>query len=162
MYSDEIKNEAARRISNMSSEEKKAKIDAIHAEEELIKLVDESGLENLPKDQRDKFRSILKDRNDKALAFGSKTPAIENEVLKRFNISRDDIKDMAKNPYKAAVLKDALISLLLNVGTIVLGVNNLGMFVPATATATSIVATSMAKNLIRYSKYRKSKFKYIS
>ncbi len=162
MNSEEIKEEARKRIERMSLEEKKAAIGRTPENEDFINYVQKMGYENLPRDQRLKFAHMTLDQAEKAWVGGVNQAAEELSLKEEFGITRDEIKNMKKNPYKAGILRDVIISLVLHVGAAASIAAGMGYVAPVFELPAGLVALDFASRLIKYFKYKKIQKNYAS
>ena len=160
MNSDEIKKEAQKRLDSMTPEEKRAALGLTDEEQEL--LGNAKNYWKMSKQEKSKFQSALIKKSDNMSVGSGLQGSFETDLEDEFGITREDIKNMAKNPYKARMLKDMLMVLILNVGSAALAVTGLAAAIPALEIPAGLFAISFAKNIMNYFKYKKVQKKYIS
>ena len=160
MNSDEIKKEAQKRLDNMTPEQKKAALGM--SDEEQQRLDNARNYWKMSKAEQSKFEDSLLKKLNNSHVGGWQQGGFERDLQDDFGISRDDIKKMAKNPYKAKMLKDMLWIVLLNVGSAALAVTGLGVAIPALEMPAGIFALDFARNVKNYFKYKKIQKKYVS
>ena len=113
---DQIKQEARKRLQTMPYAERKKIEDQLNERYDIIDKVRNGGYDSLNRDQKSKFSYYETLDERKSNAGGISGGAFENSVINKFNISRDEIKTMKKNPFKASMYRQLLITVLANVG----------------------------------------------
>ena len=104
----------------MSEEQKRA---ALGITDEEQKLLDQAGnYWEMSKKEQNKFQTAFLKKLDGSHVGGLIQAGFERDLLDDYSISRDDIKNGVKNPFKKEMLKAILIILTLNVAAVVFAV----------------------------------------
>ena len=119
MLSDEqIKEEAKKRIEKMDPERRRRLERDINETFDMDDLVDKKGYLNLTKEEQGKFHSLTSINLRRANAGGIINTSIESAVMKKLNVSREEIRNMKKNPFKAPMLKMVFFAVLAGLGMV--------------------------------------------
>ncbi len=163
---EQIKEAAKKRLQNMNYSDRKKIEDQLNERYDIIDKVRKEGYDSLNRDQKSKFSYYETQDERKSNADGISGNDIEYVVMKKFNISRDEIKTMKKNPYKAGMYKQILLTVLANVGMGITAVisNSSGMDLsfayPILSAVSGIFALSFGKELVDCIKFRNLQKKY--
>lgn len=159
MNDSEIKAEAKKRIDKMTEKEKK---DIWGFSEEDNKIADYAmkvGVSNLNPSDTKKFRTMLENSVSKRLPGGAFQSGMINGLEEHFGIKIDDINKGTKNPYKAKLLKDIVLALIVNVAAAGLAIGGLGPAALAVEAATGVFAVDFASQIKKYFDFKKLKKK---
>ena len=119
MLSDEqIKEEAKKRISNMSPS-RRAQIEKdINETLDMNEYVSKKGYLNLTPEEQGKFHKLQSKNMNRGNAGGVINASVESSIMKKLNVSREEIRNMKKNPFKAKMYKQVLLTVLANLGLV--------------------------------------------
>lgn len=162
MNDEEIKAEASRRLANMSDKEKLDMWDLSDENKQFVDYVSKHGQDGLSENDRRKFRRIKLSQISQTAPGGLSQSAIESRIKEQFNISRYEIKNMKKNPYKAKIFKSLLMTILMNVGAAGLAFGGLAAPALALETTAGVFAMSFARQVKNYFDFKKLKKKYVT
>lgn len=164
---EQIREEARKKLASMDPYEKKALEDEIREGYEIVDIVkNNKGLNGLTPQQKSKFyySETLEERRSNA--GGIEGGVMENAIMKKLNISRDEIKTLKKNPFKASMYKQILLVALANLGMVVAaGVSkvsgvNLDIAYPVLSCVSGVFALSFGNKLVDCIRFRNLQKKY--
>ena len=168
LNNEEIREQARIAIEKMSKEEKEAIIKPNKKFKELEKQILENGYRSLTKEQKKKFRELDYAMADKAYAGGYNVQSEEDELADDISMTRDEIKNMKKNPYKAKMFRDILFTALANLSIVggayvskTAGVD-LSVVYSVLGGMSGLFALSFGNHLMKYFKTKKLKELYES
>ncbi len=164
MNSDQIKEEARRRVAQMTEQEKEDIWGFSPEENEFLRYVDKVGSKNLNPEQKSKFRQMLVHFSTKSMPGGPFRSAMTTHVQEHFSISKDDLrKGGVKNPYKAHIYKDIAVGLVLAAGGAVLAVSGVGAPAALAVEASAgVCAMDFARQIKNYFDFKKLQKAYSS
>ena len=118
MLSDEqIKEGAKKRLESMDPEVRKQYENDINAMLDLRERKNENG-SSLSKKELNKFHQLVSIDLTRASGGEFDNKAMEEEVMRKLNISKEELATMKKNPYKAGMYKQILLTVLANLGIV--------------------------------------------
>ena len=163
MTSEQIKEEAKKRVAQMSEQEKIDMWGFSDEENELLTYAEKVGEKNLNPKQLSKFRQLVAQHGFRMIPGGYKGGGIEHVLEEEFNISKDDLrKGGVKNPFKAAMLRDIIIAILVNVASAGFALGGLSPVAIGLESTCTFLAADFVGQLSRYSRFKKVQKKYQS
>ena len=161
MNDDQIKEEAKRRLATMSEQEKRAMFKLKPEDEEFLTYVEKVGQKSLNPEQNRKFIELLIEQSAKRYSGGIIKAGMMRQLKEEFSISKDDLrKGGVKNPYKAKMMKDVVVALVMNVAAAALAVGGLAPGAIAVEASTAVVAADFASHLKKYFDFKKLQNQY--
>lgn len=115
----EIKAEARKRLEEMDPAERKKLEDSINEGFVLVEKAVNQGYKSLSKEERLQYHRFEANNYEKGNPGGYDLGSVEYDVMNKLNVTRDEIKDMKKNPFHAGILRYILLAALAGVGMLV-------------------------------------------
>ena len=161
--SEQIKEEAKRRVAQMSEQEKIDIWGFSDEENELLTYAEKVGSKNLNPEQYSKFRQLVAKHGFRMIPNGIKGGGIEHVLEEEFNISKDDLrKGGIKNPFKAAILRDIIIAIIINAISAGLALGGLSPIAIGLESTLTFLGADFVGQVSRYVRFKRAQKQYQS
>lgn len=161
MNDEQVKAEAKKRLAGMTEQEKRAMFGLKPEEEEFLSYVEKVGQKSLNPEENRKFGALLIKQSARSQAGGMNKAGMVYRLNEEFKISKADLrKGGQKNPYKAKMIKDVVVALVMNVAAGALALGGLAPGAIAVEASTALVAADFASQLKNYFDFKKLQRQY--
>ena len=161
MNNEQIKEEARKRLAGMSEQEKRDMFRLNPEEEELLSYAEKVGQKSLNPEQHRKFGELIIKQVARSRPGGVIKSGMVRQLNEEFSISKDDLrKGGVKNPYKAKMMKDVVVALVMNVAAGALALGGIAPGAIAVEASSALVAADFAAQLKNYFDFKKLQRQY--